>query len=97
MSKRRGKQAKRSATATASASKRPAVKSIKQAAKRPAIKKSATAHNAKAAPKTVASSSPIERVTRVAKELGQQATSAVTEGVETLKEIGGTIVERVTG
>jgi hypothetical protein len=33
----------------------------------------------------------------VAKEVAQQATTAVTEGVETIKELGGTIVERVTG
>jgi len=36
-------------------------------------------------------------VTRVAKEVAQQATSAVTEGVETLKELGENIVDRVSG
>jgi hypothetical protein len=35
-------------------------------------------------------------VTRVAKEVAQQATTAVTEGVETLKELGENLVERVT-
>ncbi|MFI5229542.1 MAG: hypothetical protein ACHQWU_10760 [Gemmatimonadales bacterium] len=41
--------------------------------------------------------SPLARVTRVAKEVAQQATTAVTEGVETLKELGETIVDRVSG
>jgi hypothetical protein len=36
-------------------------------------------------------------VTRVAKEVAQQATTAVTEGVEQLKELGENLVERVTG
>jgi len=36
-------------------------------------------------------------VTRVAKEVAQQATNAVTEGVETLKELGENIVDRVSG
>jgi hypothetical protein len=38
----------------------------------------------------------LSRVTRVAKEVAQQATTAVTEGVETLKELGENLVERVT-
>jgi len=37
------------------------------------------------------------RVTRVAKEVAQQASTAVSEGFETVKEFGGSIVERVTG
>lgn len=40
---------------------------------------------------------PIARVTRVAKEVAQQATSAVTGGVEAIKEMGESLVERVTG
>ena len=40
--------------------------------------------------------SPIARVTRVAKELAHQATSAVAGGVETIKEAGGSLVDRVT-
>jgi hypothetical protein len=36
-------------------------------------------------------------VTRVAKEVAQQATTAVSEGVETLKEFGENIVDRVSG
>jgi hypothetical protein len=33
----------------------------------------------------------------VAKEVAQQATSAVTGGVEAIKEMGESLVERVTG
>jgi hypothetical protein len=40
--------------------------------------------------------SPIARVGRVAKEVAQQATTVVSEGVETLKELGENIVDRVT-
>jgi len=40
---------------------------------------------------------PIARVTRVAKEVAQQATSAVTGGVEAIKKMGESLVERVTG
>lgn len=40
--------------------------------------------------------SPISRVTRVAKEIAHQATSAVAEGVEAIKEAGGSLVDRVT-
>jgi hypothetical protein len=36
-------------------------------------------------------------VTRVAKEVAQQASTAVSEGVESLKEFGENIVDRVTG
>jgi hypothetical protein len=36
-------------------------------------------------------------VTRVAKEVVQQATTAMTEGAESIKEFGEGIVERVTG
>ena len=55
----------------------------KAAVKRPAAKKKRT-------------SSPIARVTRVMKEVAQQATSAVSEGMETVKEMGENLVERVT-
>jgi hypothetical protein len=50
-----------------------------------------------AAKKRAKSSNPLSRVTRVAKEITQQATTAMTEGVETLKEMGENLVERVTG
>jgi len=36
------------------------------------------------------------RVTRVAKEVAQQATTVVSEGVESLKELSENIVDRVT-
>jgi len=36
-------------------------------------------------------------VTRVAREIGEQATTVVSEGVDAIKEIGETLVDRVTG
>lgn len=39
----------------------------------------------------------MQRVTSVAKQVAQQAQAAVTEGVEALREMGGSIVERVGG
>jgi hypothetical protein len=59
------------------------------------VKRSATARSSSAAPKAPRRS-PIARVTRVAKEVAQQASTAVTEGFETVKEFGGSIVDRVT-
>jgi len=41
--------------------------------------------------------SPIVRVKRVAQEVAQQATTAVTEGYEAVKGFGESVVERVTG
>jgi hypothetical protein len=38
----------------------------------------------------------MNRVTRVAKEVAQQATTAVSEGVDALKEVGQNLVDRVT-
>jgi hypothetical protein len=39
--------------------------------------------------------SPVARVKRVTREVVQQATVAVTAGVETLKDFGGNLVDRV--
>jgi hypothetical protein len=68
-----------------------------------AKKKSATKKSAKrAAPKRAAVKSraprrsPIVRVKDVAQEVVSQAATAVTEGVDALKGIGETIVDRVT-
>jgi len=83
----------------------------KKAAKRPAAKKAVVKRIAakKVAAKRAASASSnapsnggenpgaLSRVTRVAKELAQQTTTAVSEGVEKVKEMGGSLVERVTG
>lgn len=41
--------------------------------------------------------SALSRVTRVAKEVAHQATSAVSDGVESIKEFGEGLVDRVTG
>jgi hypothetical protein len=58
----------------------------------------------KAAPKKTAAKraapkrrrSPLVRVKEVAQEVVQQATTAVTEGVEAIKDMGENIVDRVT-
>ena len=73
----------------------------KSAAKRPAVtnsaaKRSAAKKNNSTAAKKPARRSPMSRVTRVAKEVAQQATTAVTGGLETVKEFGESIVDRVT-
>jgi hypothetical protein len=39
--------------------------------------------------------SPVARVKRVTREVVQQATTAVSSGVETLRDLGGNIVDRV--
>ena len=46
---------------------------------------------------TTETANPLSRVARVAKEIAHQTTVAVTEGVDKVKEMGGTIVDRVTG
>src|SRR5439155_11399574 len=40
---------------------------------------------------------PIARVTRVAQEVAKEAGSAVVAGVEAIKDLGSSVVERVTG
>jgi hypothetical protein len=99
--KRSGKKdstAKRGATKKST--KRPAIK--KSAAKRPAIKKGAAKRSggvtrSSGGGRKAAAQSTMARVTRVAKEVAQQASTAVTEGLETVKEFSGSIVDRVTG
>ena len=95
----KGSAAKRGAASKKSV-KRPAIK--KRAAKRPAVKKSAAKRSGGAKRSSnggqkAAAQSPMARVTRVAKEVAQQASTAMTEGLETVKEFGGSIVDRVTG
>jgi hypothetical protein len=41
--------------------------------------------------------SSIARVTRVAQEVAKEAGSAVVAGVEAIKDLSSTVVERVTG
>ena len=45
--------------------------------------------------KKAPSRSPLARVKRVAQEVAHQASAAVSSGVETLKDLGESIVERV--
>jgi hypothetical protein len=69
-------------------------KKKKAAPKKSAVKRAAPK---RASVKSAAPTrSPLVRVKEVAQEVVQQATTAVTEGVETLKDFGGTIVDRVT-
>ena len=78
-------------------------KSAKKGGAKKSAKKGATAAKrpAKAPAKRSSggrkSGSALSRVTRVAKEVAHQATTAVSEGVETIKEFGEGIVDRVTG
>lgn len=39
----------------------------------------------------------MNRVTRVAKEVAQQAATAVTEGVDVVRDFGESLIDRVTG
>jgi hypothetical protein len=85
---------KKSAKKKKASAKRAAAKKAKKAApKRASAKKAVVKRPAAKKP----SRNPITRVTRVAKEVAQQASTAVSEGVETLKELGESLVDRVTG
>jgi hypothetical protein len=65
------------------------------AAKAPGIKRAVT--KTVTAAKTITPDGTIARVKRVAQKVAHQAQTAVVEGVETLRDLGGSIVERVTG
>jgi hypothetical protein len=67
-----------------SARKRPAAKSRKRTA---AKRRSASPKRSK--------QSPVARVKRVTREVVQQASTAVSAGVETLRDLGENIVDRV--
>lgn len=84
---------KKSAKKKKAPAKRAAAKKAKKAPKRASAKKAVIKRPAAKKP----SRNPITRVTRVAKEVAQQASTAVSEGVETLKEFGESLVDRVTG
>lgn len=66
---------------------------MKKSASRRAAAKRGTKR--RSAPTKRRSQSPVARVKRVTREVVQQATVAVTAGVETLRDIGGNLVERV--
>lgn len=48
-----------------------------------------------ASSRKAAGASPVARVKRVTQEVVQQAAVAVTSGMETLRDIGGNIIDRV--
>jgi hypothetical protein len=65
----------------------------KSASRKPAMRKAAAKKSTRsAAPRR---KSPVARVKSVTREVVQQATVAVAAGVETLKDLGGSLVDRV--
>jgi hypothetical protein len=87
---------------------KPAKRGPQKAAKKAAPRKAAPKKAAKKAPAKKApvrkrtpvsseSANTLSRVARVAKEIAHQTTVAVTEGIDKAKEVGGSIVDRVTG
>lgn len=87
----------------------PAIK--KSDAKKSAMKKSSSKRSSSArgksstpakrrgkpASKSMSPKSPIERVTRVAKEVAQQAATVMTEGVDVVRDFGESLMDKVTG
>lgn len=73
-------------------------KAAKKSARRVVVTKKKVVVKKRTRKKTVKKASgrsPLARVKRVAREVAAQATTAVTAGVETLKGLGESIVERV--
>jgi hypothetical protein len=90
----------------AQSKKKVAVATRRAIAKRVAAKKSTASKASKAlkaqVKKTVStvkrkSKSPLERITTVAVQVAHQAQTAVSEGVDHLREMGENIAERVSG
>ncbi len=93
------------ATRSKSSGSRKAGRSVKRGAarrgrtvKKASAKRSGTSRSASASLKrrpTVRKQSPVARVKRVSREVVQQATVAVSAGVETLRDLGESLVNRV--
>ena len=104
MKKSNARSAKKAAKPAKAAKRGPQKAAKKSVAKKAAPKKMAPKKAAKRAPakkRTPASSSsensnPLSRVARVAKEIAHQTTVAVSEGVDKVKEVSESIVDRVT-
>jgi hypothetical protein len=66
-------------------------------ARRSAASKSrrSSAKKARSTPKRGGRQSTVARAKRVTREVVQQATDAVSAGVETLREVGGNLIDRV--
>ena len=96
--KSRGKSRKsassRSASKTRSKNKRARRASGATSSSRKAAAKSST--SSKRRSNAAGRKNPIGRVTRVAQEVAHQAQSAVVAGVEAIKDLGTTVVDRVT-
>lgn len=84
---------KRGASRSRSAAKRGGAKR-RGSAKRGGAKRRSTRSSAKRS-RARRSTSPVARVKRVTQEVAQQAVTAVTAGVETLRDFGGNLVDRV--
>ena len=102
--KGRTKSRARSAAKSARKSVRKAArKTMSAATKSPRSRKTVKTVSRKRQPVTAAlmsiseavRESPVDRVARVATEVAQQATHAVAEGVDALKELGSSLVDRV--
>lgn len=93
---------KKSAGKKRLAAKKKAVSSMKAAsAKATPVAKKAKTTMKKAVPakqpSRAPSKSPMERISSVAVQVVQQAQSAVSEGVDVLREVGTNLAERVSG
>jgi hypothetical protein len=80
-----------------SAGKKAAAPKRNAGVRKPAQSGASSANSSASANGGGESSNALTRVTRVAKELAQQTTTAVTEGVEKMREMSGSLVDRVTG
>lgn len=78
------------------ATKRTTSASKSSASKAPARKATTTKATTRRAAPVQAAQAALDRVARVAKEVAQQATTAVSEGVGSIKEMGENLVDRVT-
>ena len=87
---RKSARKKTTRTAKKSAARKPKMRS---AAKRKSSARKATAKRSRLA--GVAKRLPVARVKRVTREVVQQATVAVSAGVDTLKDFGENLVNRV--
>lgn len=67
----------------------------KASGKRSSARKGASKARSSSKKRNAKRQSPVARVRRVTREVVQQATVAVTAGVETLRDLGGNLIDRV--
>ena len=83
--------------AAKSAAKRGPQRAAKKSAPKKAVAIRGPAKKKSGGSKSTTTKNPLSRVARVAKEIAHQTTVAVSEGVDKMKEMSETIVDRVTG